>query len=113
MSQQPYYNAGISAAPPVVVQGTYVSDDPYSLELRRQQQPPTAYNYPTSNTNFGEYQKVGEVQPRRCNDGLRILFIVHLVVMVGVAATYAPQMIADVTSSASSVVMGPVDTFYH
>jgi hypothetical protein len=61
-----YYNAGISSAvPPVVVQGTYVNDDPYSLELRRQQQPPTAYNhYPTSNI-FGEYQMVGEVQPRR------------------------------------------------
>ena len=79
-----------------------MSDDPYSLELRGQQQPPTAYNYP-SNTNFGEYQKVGEDQPRRCNDGaFAILFIVHLAVMVGVAATYAPQMIADVASSASS-----------
>lgn len=116
MSQQPYYNAGDTSAPPVVVQGVYVND-PYTQELQRQQrqQQSTATYYNNNNVTtqqptmtyynqaVGDYEKVGEVQPRRCNDvAFAILFYAHLAVMLGVTAAYAPRAIGEVASAASS-----------
>jgi len=49
----------------------------------------------------------GEVQPKRCNDGLfAFLFYAHLGVMASVAAVFAPKMISEIAEGASAAAGG-------
>ena len=101
MSQEPYYNAGTTA--PVVVRGVYVNRDPLDYhrddEMSSSASPAPA---PAAPMTIGDLEKAGEVQARRCNDvAFALLFWVHLAVVAGATATFAPRMIGDVAALSS------------
>ena len=103
MSQQPYNNAGAGG-----------NEAPSSW----QQQPPRTPAYyeayyersgggvggaAEGGTIPGEYERAGEMQPRKCNDVVfALLFYANLGITAGLAAAFAPRMIGDMASSASS-----------
>ncbi|KAL3771245.1 hypothetical protein ACHAW5_006654 [Stephanodiscus triporus] len=99
MSQEPYYNAGTTA--PVVVRGVYVNRDPLDYH-RDDEMSSSASPAPAAAMTIGDLEKAGEVQARRCNDvAFALLFWVHLAVVAGATATFAPRMIGDVAALSS------------
>ena len=95
----PYYNASVANGPTVASQHTYDHRHPtHGVGALESELPP----HQEGGNEGGTWTK-GEVQPRRCNDGLfALLFVGHLCAMAVAAGIYAPQALQSVVEQAGN-----------